>query len=270
MKPANVFAVCIVLAVALAACATSPLGRSQFVLIPAGDMAQIGQNSFDKLKQQQDIVRSGPQVTYVQCIADAITPRVETPSAEGQWETVVFRDDTANAFALPGGKIGVFTGMLDILDGQAELATIVAHEAAHVVSRHSAERVSQQFAASQALQLTQALVIGEQGSTSEKQLMGLLGLGVQVGVVLPYSRVHEQEADLLGLDIMAEAGFDPRAAIDVWERMQERPGARPPEWLSTHPHPASRIEELRDRMPKAMERYEQARSQGRRPDCRQR
>lgn len=268
MKPASTFAVCLVLAVALAACATSPLGRSQFVLIPAEDMAQIGQNSYEKLKQQQDVVRNGPQVDYVQCVADAITPRVETPSAEGEWETTVFRDDTANAFALPGGHIGVFTGMLDVLDGQHELATIIGHEAAHVVSQHGAERVSQQFAASQALQLTEALVVGQQGSTSEKQLMGLLGLGVQVGVVLPYSRTHEREADLLGLDIMAEAGFDPRAAIDVWQRMQERPGDRPPEWLSTHPHPESRIEELRDRMPRAMKLYEQARAQGRRPDCR--
>lgn len=267
MKLATSAVACISLLV-LAACATSPLGRSQFVLIPADDMAQIGQNSFEKLKQQQDVVQGGPQVAYVQCVADAITPRVETPSAEGRWKTTVFRDDTANAFALPGGHIGVFTGMLDVLDGQAELATIIGHEAAHVVSRHGAERVSQQFAASQALQLTEALVIGQQGSNSEKQLMGLLGLGVQVGVVLPYSRTHEREADLLGLDIMAEAGFDPRAAIDVWQKMQERAEGQPPEWLSTHPHPESRIEELRDRMPDAMALYEQARARGRRPDCR--
>ena len=251
----------------LAACATSPTGRNQLLLIPPEDMAQIGQNSFEKLKEQQPVVDGGAQVAFVQCVADAITPLVDTPSAEGRWETAVFRDDRANAFALPGGHIGVFTGMLDLLDGQGELATIVAHEIAHIVSRHGAERVSQRFAAAQALNITQALIVGERASTSEKQLMALLGLGVQVGVVLPYSRVHEREADLVGLDLMAEAGFDPRAAIDVWQTMQERGGGRPPEFLSTHPHPDTRIEELRDRMPDAMNLYEQARRQGRRPDC---
>ncbi|MDT8409281.1 MAG: M48 family metallopeptidase [Wenzhouxiangellaceae bacterium] len=252
----------------LIACATSPLGRSQFVLIPSEDMARIGQNSFVQLKQQQPILDSGPQVAYVQCVADAITPLVETPSASAEWEIAVFRDDTANAFALPGGKIGVYTGMLNLLEGQAELATIIGHEIAHVVSRHGAERVSQQFAASQAMQLTEALVVGQQTSTSEQQLMGLLGLGVQVGVMLPYSRTHEREADLVGLDLMAEAGFDPRAAIEVWQKMEQRSDERPAEWLSTHPHPQSRIDELRERMPDAIALYEQARSQGRRPDCR--
>lgn len=267
MKPARRLALISILAVLLAACATSPTGRNQLLLIPPGDMAQIGQNSFEKLKEQQPVVDDGSRVAFVQCVADAITPLVDTPSAEGRWETAVFRDDKANAFALPGGHIGVFTGMLDLLEGQGELATIIAHEVAHIVSRHGAERVSQRFAAAQALNITQALIVGEQASTSEKQLMGLLGLGVQVGVVLPYSRVHEREADLVGLDLMAEAGFDPREAVDVWQTMQGRGGGRPPEFLSTHPHPDTRIEELRDRMPKAMELYDQARAQGRRPNC---
>jgi predicted Zn-dependent protease len=249
------------------ACATSPTGRDQLLLIPAEQMAEMGQTSFQKLKAKQPVVEHGRASRYVQCVADAITPLVELPSESGEWEVVVMREESANAFALPGGHIGVHSGMLDLLESQDELATIIAHEVAHLKSRHGAERVSQRFAASQALGITQALVFGEGASTDEKQLMSLIGLGAQVGVLLPYSRTHEREADLVGLDLMARAGFDPRAAVDVWQAMRERAGGRPPEWLSTHPHPESRIDEIRERLPKALELYRDAREQGRRPRC---
>jgi predicted Zn-dependent protease len=251
----------------LTACATSPTGRNQLVLIPPEQMAEIGQSSFEKLKETQPVVRSGARSAYVQCVADAITPLVELPGEHGSWEVVIVQEESPNAFALPGGHIGVHTGMLDLLDGQAELATIIAHEVAHVEARHGAERVSQRFAASQALGLTQALVLGESASSDQKQLMSLLGLGVQVGVMLPYSRVHEREADLVGLDLMARAGFDPRAAVDLWQTMQDRAGGRPPEWLSTHPHPDSRIDEIREHLPEALELYREAREDGRSPRC---
>jgi predicted Zn-dependent protease len=256
-----------VFAVLASACATSPTGRNQLLLIPPEQMAEIGQTSFEKLKEKQPVVQRGSRTAYVRCVADRITPLVDLPSERGKWDVVVVREESANAFALPGGHIGVHSGMLDLLDGQDELATIIAHEVAHLKARHGAERVSQRFAASQALGITQALVFGEGASTDEKQLMSLLGLGVQVGVILPYSRTHEREADLVGLDLMARAGFDPRASVDVWQAMQQRAGGRPPEWLSTHPHPESRIEEIRDRLPKALELYREARDNGRSPRC---
>lgn len=254
-------------AVLLVACATSPTGRDQLLLIPPEQMAEIGQASFGKLKERQPLLRDDPRTSYVRCVAAAITPLVELPGRAGEWDIAVVRDDSANAFALPGGHIGVHTGLLDVLDGQAELAAIIAHEIAHLKSRHGAERVSQRFAASQALGITQALVFGQGASSDEKQLMSLLGMGVQVGVILPYSRTHEREADLVGLDLMARAGFDPRAAVDVWQAMQQRAGGRPPEWLSTHPHPDSRIAEIRDRLPQALALFRDARDQGRSPRC---
>lgn len=250
-------------AAALVACATSPTGRSQLMLISDSEMNQMGTQAFQQMRQQEEVSSNRRVQRYVQCIADAITGELEGEGAQTDWEVVVFEDDSANAFALPGGKIGVHTGLLDMAGNQDQLATVVAHEVGHVLSRHGAERVSQQFAAGTALQVVNAYA-GEESSNSSKLAMAMLGLGTQVGVLLPYSRIQEGEADVIGLDLMAKAGFDPRQSVDLWQNMAEQGGSRPPELLSTHPAPESRIEELRERMPQAMEYYEQASS---RPSC---
>lgn len=253
-------------AVLVVACATSPLGRSQLMLVPEAQMVQMGSTAFTKMKSSRATVAADAAVSrYVRCIAAPITRLL---GSERQWEVVVFEDDTPNAFALPGGKIGVHTGILEVADTQDQLAAIIGHEVAHVISRHGAERVSQQFATSQALSLVQAYT-ANQSTATQRTVMGLLGLGAQVGVLLPYSRVHESEADLVGLDLMARAGFDPRGSVQLWRNMQAAAGGqRPPQWLSTHPHSENRIEALQQRMPSALEIYRQARSDGRRPDCR--
>lgn len=250
-------------AAALVACATSPTGRSQLMLISDSEMNQMGTQAFQQMRQQQEVSSNRRVQRYVQCVADAITGELEGEGAETDWEIVVFEDDSANAFALPGGKIGVHTGLLDVARNQDQLATVVAHEVGHVLSRHGAERVSQQFAAGTALQVVNAYV-GEESSNSSKLAMAMLGLGTQVGVLLPYSRIQESEADVIGLDLMARAGFDPRQSVDLWQNMAEQGGSRPPELLSTHPAPESRIKELRERMPQAMEYYDQASA---RPRC---
>lgn len=253
----------LITATLVVACATSPTGRSQLMLISDSEMNQMGTQAFQQMRQQQEVSSNRRVQRYVQCVADAITGELEGEDARMNWEVVVFEDDSANAFALPGGKIGVHTGLLDVARNQDQLATVVAHEVGHVLSRHGAERVSQQFAAGTAMQMVNAYV-GDESSNSSKLAMAMLGLGTQVGVLLPYSRIQESEADVIGLDLMAKAGFDPRQSVNLWRNMASQGGGRPPELLSTHPAPDSRIRELQDRMPRAMEFYNQA---GSRPRC---
>lgn len=256
----------ILMAALLVACATSPTGRSQFILIPDSEMAQMGTQAFQQIKSQQELSNNSRVKRYVQCVTDAITTELEGEFADADWEVEVFKDDSANAFALPGGKIGVHTGLLDVAKNQHQLATVIGHEVGHVMARHGAERVSQQFAAGTALQLVGAYV-GDESSNSSKLAMALLGLGAQVGVLLPYSRLQESEADVIGLELMAKAGFKPQESVVLWRNMAQEGGARPPEFLSTHPDPAGRISKLQEHMPQAMALYDQARAAGRNPRC---
>lgn len=243
------------------ACATSPLGRRQLQLFPEAQMQQMGAQAFQEIRQQTPAADDPALQAYVECVAEAITAVVPADQAPPSWEVVVFRDDTANAFALPGGKIGVHTGLLDVAENQHQLATVVAHEVAHVLAGHSNERVSTSYATQGALGVLSILA----GQSAEKQrALALLGVGAQVGIVLPFSRTQESEADLLGLDLMARAGFDPRASVALWQNMARAGGAQPPEFLSTHPSHASRIDDLRERLPRALDFYDRA--QGR-PRC---
>lgn len=249
----------------LSACATSPTGRQQLLLVPEGQMQQMGVTAFQEMKQQLPLAPDPEVQRYVACIADAIIRQLPAEARARQWEVAVFQDDSANAFALPGGKIGVHTGLLKVAQTQDQLAAVMAHEVAHVLARHHAERVSQQFATQMGLDLVGAMA-GPQTAT-KRQLLGLLGLGAQVGILLPYSREQEREADLYGLDLMARAGFDPRASIELWNNMSAAGGRRPPEFLSTHPGPDTRIRDLQARIPQVMPLFQQAVAQGRQPRC---
>jgi predicted Zn-dependent protease len=250
--------------VALAACATSPLGRSQLQLFSDTDLSQMGLAAYDDIRKKQPRDSSPAANAYVRCVANAITAVV--PGNSQAWEATLFRDDSANAFALPGGKIGVNSGLLKVASNQDQLATVIGHEVAHVLARHSGERLSNQAVVDTGLQAAQA--ISGSMSPAKQQLMGLLGVGAQVGVLLPFSRTQESEADLLGLDLMARAGFDPRQSVALWQNMERASGGGPPAFLSTHPSPGGRIEALQNRLPQALELYLQARAQGRKPACR--
>lgn len=179
---------------------------------------------------------------------------------------VVFEDETLNAFALPGNKIGVHTGLINLVDNADQLAAVVGHEVGHVLSRHSNERLSQETAVSTGLAMVQAVT---QPQTALGQTaLGLLGVGAQYGVILPYSRIHETEADTIGLDLMARAGFDPRQSINLWLKMDKAAqGGQPIEFMSTHPSHASRIDNLQQNMNRALQLQQQAWSQGRQPRC---
>ncbi len=245
----------------LAGCATSPTGRTQLILMPDSQMDQMGLQAFTNIKKETPVERSTTTNSYVQCVARAITREVG-----GSWEVVVFKDDDANAFALPGRKIGVNTGLLKVAENQHQLATVIGHEVMHVLSNHSNERVSQKFAVEQGLGLINAAASPQTGTG--KTLMGLLGVGAQFGVLLPYSRIQESEADLLGLDLMARAGFDPRESIKLWINMSRSGDGQPPQFLSTHPSHASRISDLQKHMPVALRLQDKARQLGKRPSCR--
>ena len=244
----------------LISCATSPTGRSQLLMMSESEMEQMGLQSFTTLKKDM-VIEQDPKINaYVRCVATAITNEVG-----GDWEVVVFKEPSANAFALPGRKIGVHTGLLAVAQNQDQLAAVLGHEVAHVLASHSNERVSQQTAVSQGLAITQAVLSpqSELGQTG----MGLLGLGTQYGILMPYSRAHESEADIYGLDLMAKAGFDPRESVTLWVNMGKAGGQTPPEFMSTHPSHETRITDLQNQMPTALNLRKEARANGKKPQC---
>lgn len=254
----------LILAVAVVACTTSPTGRRQLHLFPESQMTEMGATAFLQMQEQVSVDKNPVVNRYVECVADAITAQL--PESR-DWEVRVFNDDTANAFALPGGKIGVHTGLFKVAKTPDQLATVLGHEVGHVLAEHSNERVSTAFATNAGLQVVQALA-GGGGSAEQQMAMGLMGLGAQFGILLPFSRTQESEADTIGLQLMAKAGFDPRASVALWENMEQAGGEQPPEFLSTHPSHGHRISNLQKRMPAAIKLYEQARASGRAPNCR--
>jgi predicted Zn-dependent protease len=226
----------------------------------------MGEEAYGRIKKKTPVAKDQALQGYVQCVAGSVT-RVLPPShRSSEWDVTVFKqDDSINAFALPGGNIGIYTGLLEVTENQHQLAAVVSHEIAHVLAEHANARVSANYATQFGLTVVDAFIGGS--TAQSKQLMSLLGLGAQVGVLLPYSRAQETEADVLGLKYMAEAGFDPRQSIALWRNMAEAGGKGPPEFLSTHPSGESRIATLQRYMPEAMQIYRKARSRGNRPDC---
>jgi len=250
-----------VLAVLTSSCATSPTGRSQFIMMPDNQINQMGLQAFDTLKSDKKISYNAQYNQSTTCIANAITQIVG-----GNWEVVVFEDKSPNAFALPGNKIGVYTGMLQLVDNQEQLAAVIGHEIGHVLAKHSNERASQEMAVSQGLNILQAMTMP---TSALGQLgFGLLGVGAEYGVLKPYGRAQESEADMIGVDLMAKAGFDPRQSIGLWQKMdQATQGQQPVEFMSTHPSHATRIQDLQQHMPQAMGLFQQAQSLGKQPRC---
>jgi predicted Zn-dependent protease len=245
----------------LTACATSPTGRSQFIYMPDDEINKMGIQAFDDLKTKNTRSSNNKSTRFVTCISNAITRETG-----GKWEVVVFEDKSLNAFALPGNKIGVHTGLIDLVDNQHQLAAVIGHEIGHVLARHSNERVSQKMAVGGGVALVSA--VASPTSAAGKLAVSALGIGAEYGIILPFSRTHESEADIMGLDFMAKAGFDPRESITLWKKMdQASKGKQPAEFLSTHPSHSTRIDDLSARMPKAMELYRQAQSMGKRPRC---
>lgn len=253
-----------ILVTLLAACATSPLGRRQFVLVSDAEVNQAGIASYQDMQKKVPRSTDSRQVGYVNCVSEAIVRAIPSLQAGGQlrvppsWEVTVFASKDVNAFALPGGKIGVYSGLLNVATTQDQLAAVIGHEVSHVLAGHSAERYSEQVAS----QVGSVLVQATTGINGD-----LVGLATNAFILLPFSRTHETEADLLGLDLMAQAGFDPRQAITLWQNMARAGGSKPAEFMSSHPSDETRIRNLSERLNSAMPLYENARASGRQPRC---
>jgi predicted Zn-dependent protease len=220
-------------------------------LVSAEEAEQLGVQSWEQIRSEVPVSKNTTYQRALQQVSTNILTAIGQNPAS--WEAVVFESKEANAFALPGNKIGVYEGMFAIATDVNELAAVVGHEVGHNQAEHARERLSSAAATQTGVQLLgAALQIGNIGYASE--IAGLLGAGVQYGLILPYSRNQELEADSIGLINMAKAGYDPRAAIKLWQNMQAA-GERAPEFLSTHPAPESRITALEAKMPEALSYY---------------
>lgn len=256
--------------VLVTACATttSSTGRKQYVGgVSQQQLDQLGAQAFDEQKAKKPLTQDRKQSAYVRCVVDAIVRELPPQWRQGGWEEAVFVDKNPNAFALPGGKVGVYTGIFDVARNQDQFAAVIGHEIGHVIERHHDERVTRQMGAAGAVQLLSVLAgarYGQSGSQIASQGGSVIA---QTGFLLPGTREQETEADVVGQRLMAQAGFDPHQAVDLWQNMLAASTSRPPEWLSTHPDPKSRIGELRKRAESLMPVYQQARAAGRKPAC---
>lgn len=231
-------------AAALAACAYNPtLGRDQFLLVDDAALAQSAQQAWDQTLATSKVSRDRAANARVQRVGSKLVQAAGL--ANRPWQYVVFDDPAANAFVLPGGRIGVNTGLLDLVENDDQLAAVLGHELAHSVANHAAERYSQTAATQLALGVGQAALGSQASPQAARQIAALGGAGAQLGILLPYSRKHELEADRLGVDYMVRAGYRPGEAVELWRTMQRaNTGGRPPKFLSTHPSESTRIAEL--------------------------
>jgi len=248
-------------------CQTNPYtGRSQLLMMSVSQEMQMGAQAYSQVKNDpkmrlsQDPREIEPVKRVAAKIVEAAKRSKYAETAnQFDWEVTVIKDDkTANAFALPGGKMAVYTGIFPVAKNEAGLAAVMGHEVVHALARHGAERMSQGQLTNAALQVAGAAAgVAGGGGMLGQATMAALGVGAQVGVLLPFSRKHESEADYIGILLAADAGYDPRESVHLWERMaQASGGGGSAEFLSTHPGHDTRIEQLKKWMPEAMGIYQ--------------
>src|SRR6266568_7145326 len=239
-----------------ASCETVPYtGRSQLQLMSPAQESQMGVQAFQQTLAKSQLSGNAVASEMVTRVGSRIAAVTGHP--EYQWEYRLIQDDKqANAFALPGGKVAVYTGILPITRDDSGLAAVLGHEVSHAIARHGGERVTQTLLVQMGLAATQ-VALARNDPAAVQQVTALLGAGATVGLLLPWSRAQESEADHLGLIFMAKAGYDPHAALDLWNRMAEAAKGRdrPPEYLSTHPSEATRIKQIEAWIPEALQFY---------------
>ncbi len=230
----------------LAACSSAPVtGRQQLVLMSSSEAAGMGRDAYRQILQEKGISSNQQQTAMMKRAGERIA--AANGMAGQHWEFNLINDDTPNAFALPGGYVGVNTGLFQVVRNEDQLAAVMGHEIAHVVARHPEERISRE-----ALVGTGAAVLG----AAAPDLAGLASSAATLGLILPFSREQESEADVIGLQYMARAGYNPRAAVQVWQNFAAASSGEPPAFLSTHPSHGDRIARLQEQMPEAMTIYE--------------
>jgi predicted Zn-dependent protease len=252
---------------ALKGCQEGPFGRHQIVGMGPQEEAALGAQSFSEVLKTSDVVAGGPVVEAVRRLASQLAAAAELPEVlkemqiqrqEFDWDARVVRDKQINAFCLPGGKIVVYTGIIPVARTESALAAVMGHEISHALAHHGAERMAQQ----RLVQIGQIAVAGSVSDMDRGQqqaIMVALGAGSKFGILLPFSRKHESEADRMGLILMAAAGHHPKHAIELWQRMAEASKGAPAEWMSTHPSHETRISDLERLQSEAMPFYERAR-----------
>jgi predicted Zn-dependent protease len=230
-------------------------------------MLAMSLQQYDKVLKEAKLCTDHKKVDMVRRVGNRIALAAEeflrnsgldAEAEKYNWEFNLIEDDkTVNAWCMPGGKVAVYTGIMPITQNENGLAVVLGHEVAHAIARHGNERMSQSLLANMG-GVALAVALKEKPGKTRQLYMAAFGMGASVGFLLPYSRVHESEADRIGLTIMARAGYDPRGAIPFWERMNKKGGTRPPEFLSTHPAPASRITDLKIHINEALPHYEKS------------
>ena len=265
MKALKIFVPIILLALTVYYCSTVPItGRSQLSLVPASEMNAMSFQQYGEFLKQSKLSSNKSNVVMVRRVGGNIRRAVETYFAQNNlsqelqgyaWEFNVVESEEVNAWCMPGGKVVVYTGILPITRDETGLAVVMGHEIAHAVAQHGAERMSQgllQELGGVAL----SVALANEPQETQALFYTAYGVGTTVGVMLPFSRTHESEADRLGLVFMAMAGYDPNAAVDFWTRMAaQKGGAEPPEFLSSHPSDATRIADIKKNLPEAMGYY---------------
>lgn len=242
----------------LPACTTvQETGRRQINILPDSQVAAMGAQAFQDIKRQEKVSTDPALNARIQRIGTRVAAAVGRELPDARWEFVVFESDQLNAFALPGGKVGFYTGLINLAGSDDEIAAVMGHEIAHVTSRHGSERQSQAILLGLG---GVALGVGARDSENRDLYLLAYGIGSTLGT-LAYSREHETEADVVGLRFAAKAGYDPRAAISFWQKMAAKEtGGRPPKFLSTHPPSAERIANLQRLAPQLVPLYEQAKA----------
>ena len=251
--------------VLLIACAQVPItNRQSLQVLPESQLASMGLQEYDKVLKTSKLSTNRKQIKMVRRVGFKIAKAAEAFLADAgmqsqikhlNWEFNLIEDDkTANAWVMPGGKAAVYTGILKYTRDETGLAVVLGHEVAHAIAGHGNERMSQALLA-QAGGAALSVALSDRSSQTRNLFMQAYGAGATVGLLLPYSRLHESEADRIGLTLMARAGFDPREAVAFWQRMNRKAGQRPPELLSTHPAPATRIANIKRYIPEALVYY---------------
>jgi metalloendopeptidase OMA1, mitochondrial len=232
-------------------------GRKSHVALSVEQESALGLQSYEQVLAQSQTIDSGPELEIVRRVVQRLAPATGTAGKNFDWRVSLVQSDRINAFCLPGGKIVVYSGILPVANSEAGLATVLGHEIAHATSRHGAQRLLEQ-------NLTQTAIAGLAGSLSdmdyEKQvaILSAFGAGAQYGVLMPFSRKQESEADHIGLIYMGRAGYDPHESIAFWRRMEQANPAQPPQFLSDHPSHGTRIQQLESWMPQAVQEYNSA------------
>ncbi len=228
-------------------------GRSQLVDMTREQEMSLGLQSYQEILQQSQVLLQGKEVNLIRNIGKKLAEAAGDVDPGFDWEFNVIQSEQANAFALPGGKTAVYTGLFPVAQNTDGLAVVMGHEIAHAIARHGAERMAHQKLV-QIGSMAATVALGDLDYQTQRMVMGALGVGTQYGILLPFSRNHESEADYMGLLFMARACFDPTEAPKLWERMgQMSQGKQPAEFMSTHPSHETRIQRLEEWMPQALE-----------------